>query len=52
MADSQGIFVRAGGYVARPGAVRGYSHAMDISDGGGRSCHPAYAKYGLNRLVT
>ena len=32
--DNLGLFVRAGGYVARPGDVTGYSHAYDQSDGG------------------
>ena len=26
--DKRGLFVRAGGYIARPGDVGGYSHAM------------------------
>lgn len=25
--DAKGLYVRAGGYVARPGNVRGYDHA-------------------------
>lgn len=32
--DSAGLFVKAGGYIARPGDVGGYSHAFDMSDGG------------------
>jgi len=32
--DAKGLYVRAGGYVARPGPVSGYSHAYDMSDGG------------------
>lgn len=32
--DGRGLFVRAGGYVARPGDVSGYAHAYTMSDGG------------------
>jgi hypothetical protein len=32
--DALGLFVIAGGYKARPGPVRGYDHAYDMSDGG------------------
>lgn len=32
--DGRGLFVRAGGYIARPGNVAGYSHAYNMSDGG------------------
>lgn len=32
--DSHGLFVIAGGYCARPGAVGGYSHAYNMTDGG------------------
>lgn len=35
--DERGLFVRAGGYVARPGGVRGYDHAYNMSDGGLRT---------------
>ncbi len=32
--DDRGIFVQAGGYVARPGDAVGYAHAYDMSAGG------------------
>lgn len=32
--DEDGLFVEAGGYIARPGAVRGYAHAFRMDDGG------------------
>ena len=32
--DLHGIYVQAGGYYARPGGVRGYMHAYDMSNGG------------------
>jgi len=32
--DAHGLFVVAGGYCARPGAVGGYSHAYNMSAGG------------------
>lgn len=32
--DDKGLYVIAGGYVARPGEVAGYAHAYDMSDGG------------------
>lgn len=32
-ADERGLYVRAGGYVARPGEVSGYAHAYDMSAG-------------------
>lgn len=32
--DAKSIYVIAGGYIARPGAVNGYSHAYNMSDGG------------------
>jgi hypothetical protein len=32
--DEKGLFVIAGGYKARPGAVTGYDHAYDMSAGG------------------
>jgi hypothetical protein len=32
--DAKGLFVKAGGYVARPGGVRGYDHAYRMDDGG------------------
>lgn len=31
--DQTSIFVIAGGYVARPGPVRGFDHAYDMSEG-------------------
>lgn len=32
--DEHGVFIRTGGYLFRPGGVRGYDHAYDMSDGG------------------
>jgi hypothetical protein len=32
--DAQGIYVKAGGYIARPGAVAGSEHAYRMSDCG------------------
>lgn len=32
--DKHGLFVKAGGYIARPGPVRGNSHAYRMDDGG------------------
>lgn len=32
--DAKGIYIIAGGYIARPGAVSGYAHVYDMSDGG------------------
>lgn len=32
--DEKGIFVQAGGYIARPGPTRGTSHAYRMDDGG------------------
>lgn len=32
--DEHGLYVRAGGYVFRPGPINGYSHAYDMSDAG------------------
>jgi hypothetical protein len=32
--DSEGLFVKAGGYIARPGPVLGESHAYRMDDGG------------------
>lgn len=32
--DAEGLFVRAGGYIARPGPTVGTSHAMRMDDGG------------------
>lgn len=32
--DIWGLFVRAGGYIARPGNVRGFAHAFRVDDGG------------------
>ena len=32
--DDKGLYVRAGGYVFRPGPINGYGHAHDMSDAG------------------
>jgi hypothetical protein len=32
--DAKGLLIRAGGYVSRPGNVRGYAHAYRMDDGG------------------
>lgn len=32
--DGKGLFVKAGGYIARPGNVRGYDHAYRMDDAG------------------
>lgn len=32
--DKDGIYINTGGYRFRPGGVRGYDHAYDMSDGG------------------
>ncbi len=32
--DEEGIYVRSGGYIARPGDVIGYSHAYRMDDDG------------------
>lgn len=32
--DDIGLYVKAGGYMARPGDVNGYSHAYNMGDGG------------------
>ncbi len=32
--DERGVYVKAGGYVARPGAVVGYMHAYNMGDYG------------------
>ncbi len=32
--DEKGLYVKAGGYIARPGDINGYSHAYRMDDGG------------------
>lgn len=32
--DEKGLYVIAGGYIARPGPVRGYSHAFRMDSAG------------------
>jgi hypothetical protein len=32
--DERGLFVRVGGYVARPGKVSGYHYANEMGEGG------------------
>lgn len=32
--DDAGLYVRAGGYTARPGNITGYDHAYRMDDGG------------------
>lgn len=32
--DEHGIYIKTGGYVFRPGGIRGYDHAYDMDDGG------------------
>lgn len=31
--DIKGLFIKAGGYIFRPGEIAGLSHAVDTSDG-------------------
>lgn len=32
--DEKGLFIKAGGYIARPGGVVGYDHVLRMDDGG------------------
>lgn len=35
--DDEGLYIRTGGYVFRPGFVTGYGHALRMDDGGLRA---------------
>lgn len=32
--DEKGLFIQAGGYIARPGPIAGWMHAVKMDDGG------------------
>lgn len=43
--DERGIFIVAGGYVARPGDARSYSHAYRMDDAGLKKGDRVYARH-------
>lgn len=43
--DDAGLYVVAGGYIGRPGNVRGYSHTYDMSDGNLKSGDTVKARH-------
>jgi len=43
--DDKGLYLIAGGHKSRPGPVRGYSHAFDMSDGGLKAGMKVHARH-------
>jgi hypothetical protein len=50
--DQRGLFVIAGGYVARPGAVRGYEHALRMDAAGLREGDKVRARHMASSPLT
>lgn len=50
--DADGLYVKAGGYIARPGAVRGYSHAYRMDDGGLKAGDTVKARHSAGTELT